>query len=210
MLYINKIIKISAEIKKISTNTNLVIVTKNQDQNVITHLVDAGYVHFGENRIQDADKKWKNVIAANKNINLHLIGPVQSNKAKDAYRIFNYIHSLESEKVAKIFSNLDSKQPKKIKYFIQINIGDEQQKNGVKFCDASNFINFCIKELKLNVVGLMCIPPVNSNSEQYFIKLKKLNDLHGLKELSMGMSSDYQLALKHGATYVRIGSAIFN
>jgi pyridoxal phosphate enzyme (YggS family) len=210
MLYINKIIKISAEIKKISTNTNLVIVTKNQDQNVITHLVDAGYVHFGENRIQDADKKWKNVIAANKNINLHLIGPVQSNKAKDAYRIFNYIHSLESEKVAKIFSNLDSKQPKKIKYFIQVNIGDEQQKNGVKFSDASNFINFCIKELKLNVVGLMCIPPVNSNSEQYFIKLKKLNDLHGLKELSMGMSSDYQLALKHGATYVRIGSAIFN
>jgi uncharacterized pyridoxal phosphate-containing UPF0001 family protein len=97
MLYINKIIKISAEIKKISTNTNLVIVTKNQDQNVITHLVDAGYVHFGENRIQEADKKWKNVIAANKNINLHLIGPVQSNKAKDAYRIFNYIHSLESE-----------------------------------------------------------------------------------------------------------------
>jgi glutamine synthetase type III len=153
MLYINKIIKISAEIKKISTNTNLVIVTKNQDQNVITHLVDAGYVHFGENRIQDADKKWKNVIAANKNINLHLIGPVQSNKAKDAYRIFNYIHSLESEKVAKIFSNLDSKQPKKIKYFIQVNIGDEQQKNGVKFSDASNFINFCIKELKLNVVG---------------------------------------------------------
>jgi hypothetical protein len=210
MLYINKIIKISAEIKKISTNTNLVIVTKNQDQNVITHLVDAGYVHFGENRIQDADKKWKNVIAANKNINLHLIGPVQSNKAKDAYRIFNYIHSLESEKVAKIFSNLDSKQPKKIKYFIQVNIGDEQQKNGVKFSDASNFINFCIKELKLNVVGLMCIPPVNSNSEQYFIKLKKLNDLHGLKELSMGMSSDYLLALKHGATYVRIGSAIFN
>jgi pyridoxal phosphate enzyme (YggS family) len=210
MLYINKIIKISAEIKKISTNTNLVIVTKNQDQNVINHLVDAGYVHFGENRIQDADKKWKNVIAANKNINLHLIGPVQSNKAKDAYRIFNYIHSLESEKVAKIFSNLDSKQPKKIKYFIQVNIGDEQQKNGVKFSDASNFINFCIKELKLNVVGLMCIPPVNSNSEQYFIKLKKLNDLHGLKELSMGMSSDYQLALKHGATYVRIGSAIFN
>ena len=210
MLYINKIIKISAEIKKISTNTNLVIVTKNQDQNVITHLVDAGYVHFGENRIQDADKKWKNVIAANKNINLHLIGPVQSNKAKDAYRIFNYIHSLESEKVAKIFSNLDSKQPKKIKYFIQVNIGDEQQKNGVKFSDASNFINFCIKELKLNVVGLMCIPPVNSNSEQYFIKLKKLNDLHGLKELSMGMSSDYLLALKHGATYVRIGSSIFN
>jgi len=210
MLYINKIIKISAEIKKISTNTNLVIVTKNQDQNVITHLVDAGYVHFGENRIQEADKKWKNVIAANKNINLHLIGPVQSNKAKDAYRIFNYIHSLESEKVAKIFSNLDSKQPKKIKYFIQVNIGDEQQKNGVKFSDASNFINFCIKELKLNVVGLMCIPPFNSNSEQYFIKLKKLNDLHGLKELSMGMSSDYLLALKHGATYVRIGSSIFN
>jgi len=210
MLYINKILKISAEIKKISTNTNLVIVTKNQDQNVITHLVDAGYVHFGENRIQDADKKWKDIIVKNKNVNLHLIGPVQSNKAKDAYRIFNYIHSLESEKVAKIFSNLESKQSKKIKYFIQINIGDEQQKNGVKFCDASNFINFCIKELKLNVVGLMCIPPVNSNSEQYFIKLKKLNDLHGLKELSMGMSSDYQLALKHGATYVRIGSAIFN
>jgi pyridoxal phosphate enzyme (YggS family) len=210
MSYIDKIKKIQNEINQISVNTNLVIVTKNQDHNVINTLVDAGYNHFGENRIQTASKKWGHIISSIKSINLHLIGPIQSNKAKEAHRIFNYIHSLENEKVAKIFAGLDESGPKKLKYFIQVNIGDEPQKSGIKLEHASNFINFCVNDLKLNILGLMCIPPANCNPEQYFIKLRELNKLHGLKELSMGMSSDYHLALKNGATYIRIGSAIFN
>jgi len=210
MSYIDKIKKIQNEINQISVNTNLIIVTKNQDLNVVNTLVDAGFNHFGENRIQTATKKWGNIISSNKSINLHLVGPIQSNKAKEAHSIFNYIHSLENEKVAKIFASLDANSPKKSKYFIQINIGDEPQKSGIKLEHASNFINFCVNELKLNILGLMCIPPANCNPEQYFIKLRELNKAHGLKELSMGMSSDYHLALKNGATYIRIGSAIFN
>lgn len=210
MLYIDKIKTIQNEINQVSANTNLVIVTKNQNLNVINNLVHKGYRNFGENRIQDTDKKWSNIVSAITGINLHLIGPIQSNKAKYAHKIFNFIHSLENEKVAKIFSQLELSGYKKIKYFIQVNVGDEPQKSGVKFEYASDFINFCINELKLNVLGLMCIPPVESDPEKFFIKLRKLNQLHGLKELSMGMSSDYRIALKNGATYLRIGSAIFN
>lgn len=210
MLYIDKINKIQDEINQISANTNLVIVTKNQDLDVINNLVKAGYSHFGENRVQDTLKKWGNIILSKININLHLIGPIQSNKAKDAHKIFNYIHSLESKKVAKIFSDLEAKGHRKVKYFIQINVGDEPQKSGIKFEHAPDFINFCIHELKLNILGLMCIPPANSDSEEFFIKLRKLNQLHGLRELSMGMSSDYHLALKNGSTFLRIGTAIFN
>lgn len=210
MLYIDKINKIQDEINQISANTNLVIVTKNQDLEVINNLVKAGYSHFGENRIQDTIKKWGNIILSKININLHLIGPIQSNKAKDAHKIFNYIHSLENKKVAQIFSDLEAKGHRKVKYFIQINVGDEPQKSGIKFEHAPDFINFCIHELKLNILGLMCIPPANAAPEEFFIKLRKLNQLHGLRELSMGMSSDYHLALKNGSTYLRIGSAIFN
>lgn len=210
MLYIDKINKIQDEINQISANTNLVIVTKNQDLDVINNLVKAGYSHFGENRIQDTIKKWGNIILSKININLHLIGPIQSNKAKEAHKIFNYIHSLENKKVAKIFSDLEAKGHRKAKYFIQINVGDEPQKSGIKFAHAPDFINFCIHELKLNILGLMCIPPANSAPEEFFIKLRKLNQLHGLRELSMGMSSDYHIALKNGSTFLRIGTAIFN
>lgn len=210
MLYIDKIKKIQNEINQISVNTNLVIVTKNQGLNIINNLVKEGYSHFGENRIQDTFKKWGNISSLRANINLHLIGPIQSNKAKDAHKIFNYIHSLENNKVAKIFSDLEAKGHRKVKYFIQVNVGDESQKSGIKFEHAPDFINFCIHELKLNILGLMCIPPAHSDPEEFFIKLRKLNQLHGLRELSMGMSSDYHLALKNGSTYLRIGTAIFN
>jgi pyridoxal phosphate enzyme (YggS family) len=210
MLYIDKIKNIQHQINQISANTNLVIVTKNQNFNVINNLVKEGYRNFGENRIQDTDKKWSNIVSINTDINLHLIGPIQSNKAKYAHKIFNYIHSLENEKVAKIFSQLEFNGDKKVKYFIQVNVGDEIQKSGIKFEYASDFINFCIHELKLNILGLMCIPPVDSDPEKFFIKLRKLNQLHELRELSMGMSSDYHIALKNGATYLRIGTAIFN
>lgn len=210
MNYLEKFKDIKEEIYSSTKKAKLIVVTKNQTFEKILDILNLGHLDFGENRIQEAKIKWADYLKNNNTINLHLIGKLQSNKVNDAFELFQFIHTLDIEKLAKKFSELEKQSNKKIKYFIQVNIGDEQQKNGVKFSDASNFINFCIKELKLNVVGLMCIPPFNSNSEQYFIKLKKLNDLHGLKELSMGMSSDYLLALKHGATYVRIGSSIFN
>ena len=144
--------RINNLINTYSNKAKLIIVTKNQDLNVINTLVDAGFNHFGENRIQTATNKWGNIISANKSINLHLIGPIQSNKAKEAHRIFNYIHSLENEKVAKIFAGLDANGLKKSKYFIQVNIGDEPQKSGIKLEHAPSFINFCVNELKLNIL----------------------------------------------------------
>jgi uncharacterized pyridoxal phosphate-containing UPF0001 family protein len=138
-----------------------------------------------------------------------LIGGLQSNKAKQAFKIFHYIHSLDSEKLAKTFSSLEAINQKKIKYFIQVNIGDEPQKNGISIFHVSNFVNYCVNDLKLNILGLMCIPPASSNPEPYFLKLKELNYDNKLKELSMGMSDDFETALKYGSTFVRVGSSIF-
>ena len=144
-----------------------------------------------------------------KNINLHLIGGLQSNKAKDAFRIFNYIHSLDSEKLAKIFFDLEKKFSKKINYFIQVNIGNENQKYGINVSLVFDFVRYCQKDLNLNILGLMCIPPVNESPELHFLKLKKLNEDNHLKELSMGMSDDFEIAIKLGSTHVRVGTAIF-
>jgi pyridoxal phosphate enzyme (YggS family) len=138
-----------------------------------------------------------------------LIGRLQSNKAKQAFQIFNYIHSLDSEKLAKTFSSLESVNQKKIKYFIQVNIGSEPQKNGLNISQVPNFVNYCVNDLKLNILGLMCIPPVSQNPESYFLKLKQLNISNKLKELSMGMSNDFETAIKCGSTFVRVGSSIF-
>ena len=142
-------------------------------------------------------------------MNLHLVGGLQSNKAKDAFKIFNYIHSLDSEKLARIFSDLEKKYSKKINYFIQVNMGDENQKKGIKISLVPDFVRYCLKDLKLNILGLMCIPPVNVSPESYFLKLKKLNEDIGLKDLSMGMSDDFKIAIKLGSTYLRVGTAIF-
>jgi pyridoxal phosphate enzyme (YggS family) len=170
-------------------------------------LLDHGHIHFAENRVQEAEMKWSNLNA--KNIQLHLIGGLQSNKAKQAFKIFHYIHSLDSEKLAKTFSSLEAINQKKIKYFIQVNVGDEPQKNGINIFHVSNFVNYCVNDLKLNILGLMCIPPASSNPEPYFLKLKELNYDNKLKELSMGMSDDFETALKYGSTFVRVGSSIF-
>jgi pyridoxal phosphate enzyme (YggS family) len=151
--------------------------------------------------------KWSNLNV--KNIQLHLIGGLQSNKAKQAFEIFNYIHSLDSEKLAKTFSSLEAANQKRIKYFIQVNIGDERQKKGINISQVSNFVNYCVNDLKLNILGLMCIPPVLLNPEPYFLKLKELNINNKLKDLSMGMSNDFEAAIKCGSTFVRVGSAIF-
>ena len=154
--------------------------------------------------------KWSDYLSNNVNIQLHLIGSLQSNKAKQAFQIFNYIHSLDSEKLAKTFSNLESNGQKKIKYFIQVNIGNEPQKNGISSEQVFSFVNYCVNDLKLNIIGLMCIPPVVADSSQYFKSLSELAKINNLNELSMGMSNDYECATNNGATFVRVGSKIFN
>lgn len=210
MLYIKKLTKISNQIKALSQSTNLVVVTKNQDQYIIKKLVETNHINFGENRVQEAINKWGNIINFKRNIKLHLIGKIQSNKVKQAFNIFDYIHSLDSLKIAEIFSKLEMNGKKKIKYFIQVNLAKEVQKGGVYEECLVEFLNICKKKLNLDILGLMCIPPINDNPDKYFKKLKELNEQNNLTELSMGMSSDYELAIKYGSTYVRIGSAIFS
>ena len=199
--------KIINNVRSISSNANLVVVCKNQTMDRIKILLDHGHIHFAENRVQEAEMKWSNLNI--KNIQLHLIGGLQSNKAKQAFQIFNYIHSLDSEKLAETFSNLEIVNQKKINYFIQVNIGNEPQKKGINISQVSNFVSYCINDLKLNILGLMCIPPVTQNPESYFLKLKDLNSNSKLKEISMGMSNDFETAIKCGSTFVRVGSAIF-
>jgi pyridoxal phosphate enzyme (YggS family) len=173
-------------------------------------LISNGQLHFGENKVQETLKKWPEILEHNNNIKLHFIGNLQSNKAKEAFQIFDYIHSLDNEKLAKIFSNLEESSNKKINYFIQVNIGEEIQKSGITISSVNDFVKHCIKDLKLNILGLMCLPPVNKDPEPFFKKLKALTDDNKLAEISMGMSNDYLKAIDCGSTFLRIGSAIFN
>ena len=196
-------------IQSISKETKLIVVTKNQQTENINLLIKLNHFHFGENRVQEASLKWKNLIS-NSSLKLHLIGKLQSNKAKDAFDIFHYIHTLDNEKLAKIFSKLEENSIKKIKYFIQVNVGNEPQKNGISSDSVHQFIKYCIKDLKLNIIGLMCIPPAEGDPSQYFKSLAELAKANNLKELSMGMSNDYECAINNGSTFVRIGSKIFS
>ena len=210
MFVVEKYNYISSSIHTLSSKTTLVVVTKNQDVDKINSLINLNHIDFGENRVQEATQKWKSLILNNSKLRLHLIGKLQSNKAKDAFDIFNYIHTLDNAKLAEIFSNLESTSLKKIKYFIQVNIADEQQKNGISITETNQFIKYCIQDLKLNIIGLMCIPPIVGDPSQYFKSLAKIAISNNLKELSMGMSNDYECAIKNGATFVRIGSKIFS
>ena len=196
-------------IQSVSKKTELIVVTKNQSIGNINLLINLNHFHFGENRVQEALLKWKNLIS-NPNLKLHLIGKLQSNKAKDAFEIFHYIHTLDSEKLAKIFADLEENSIKKIKYFIQVNIGNEPQKNGISIDKVHQFVKYCKNDLKLNIAGLMCIPPAEGDPSQYFISLAELASVNNLKELSMGMSNDYECAINNGATFVRVGSKIFS
>jgi pyridoxal phosphate enzyme (YggS family) len=196
-------------IQSVSKETKLIVVTKNQQIDNINLLINLNHFHFGENKVQEASLKWKNLIS-NSNLRLHLIGKLQSNKAKDAFEIFHYIHTLDNEKLAKIFANLEESSIKKIKYFIQVNVGNEPQKNGISIDKVHQFIKYCINDLKLNIIGLMCIPPAEGDPTQYFISLAELAKVNKLKELSMGMSNDYECAINNGATFVRVGSKIFS
>lgn len=203
-------ILIKDNIKTLSLRTNLIVVCKNRDISEIKNIIISGHLHFGENKVQEAVIKWSDILNNNKNINLHFIGRLQSNKAEEVFNIFNFVHSLDTEKLALIFSNLEKFKNKKIKYFVQVNVGNEKQKGGIQISHVHDFINYCKNDLNLNIIGLMCIPPLNSDPKPFFMNLNKLNINCNLPELSMGMSSDYIEAIKNGSTFVRIGSAIFN
>jgi len=200
---------IKEEIFNLNPISNIIVVTKNRTFDTILPIIKSGHLHFGENKVQEAKEKWSAFLENNKNIKLHLIGKLQSNKAKDAFVLFDFIHTLDNEKLAKKFSDLEFNSKRKIKYFIQINIGDEIQKNGINQSSVTEFVNFCKSDLKLNVIGLMCIPPMNLDPRPFFEQMQKLKINNNMSELSMGMSSDYKEALHYGSTYLRIGSAIF-
>ena len=186
----------------------IIAVSKTFKMNYISPLVEYGHLDYGENKVQEAIEKWTDIKIKNDKINLHLIGKLQTNKVKFAVRIFDYIHSLDNEKLAKKISEEQEKQNKKPKIFIQINLGEEVQKSGIVKENLLDFYKFS-KDLNLNVIGLMCIPPFEEDSSQYFSKMSELNKIINLNELSMGMSSDYLNALEYNSTYLRIGSNIF-
>jgi|TARA_B110000027_G_C15990779_1_gene243055 pyridoxal phosphate enzyme (YggS family) len=209
---INKYLAIQENIKKNKTDhhkVNIISVSKTFDIDKIMPLIEHGNIHFGENKVQEAENKWKDIIKNNPSINLHMIGKLQSNKAKKAVELFNYIHSLDSKKLADELSKREKNLNKKLKYFIQVNIGNEDQKSGIPFNEVDQFYDYCSKNINLNVIGLMAIPPNDENIEINFKCLYEANLSLGLKELSMGMSNDYLKALKYNPTFLRIGSAIF-
>jgi len=210
MNYLNNFKIIKNEISSFKKKINIIVVTKNQSLDKIIPFVDDGHNHFGENRVQEALSKWDIYLKTKPYLNLHLIGKLQSNKAKDALRIFNYVHSLDTEKLAIVLDKEEALSLKKIKYFIQINIGNELQKNGISPSNLKKFINFCRNNTRLNIIGLMCLPPLNDNPKIHFEKLKNLADENQLYEISMGMSSDYIKAIEAGSTFIRVGSKIFN
>jgi pyridoxal phosphate enzyme (YggS family) len=191
-----------------SNKINLIVVTKNQDFEKINHLIIEGHKDFGENKIQEAKLKWQDFLKKNYDIRLHFIGKLQSNKIKGIGELFQFIHSLDSIKKAELLAKEEIRSSKKLKYFIQVNIAKEIQKSGIQEEDLNNLITFC-RKVDFNVIGLMCIPPVNGNSSVLFKRLQHLSSNYSLKELSMGMSNDYKEAISNGATYVRIGSSIF-
>jgi len=189
-------------------NPKVIAVSKTFKLEKILPLVEYGHLDYGENKVQEAIDKWSEIKLKNQNIKLHLIGKLQTNKVKHAIKIFDYIHSIDSIKLAKKIADEQSKQNKNLKLFIQVNIGDEQQKSGVKVDQIEELIIFS-KQLNLNIVGLMCIPPVNEDPDKYFKEIKILSKKFDLKEISMGMSSDYLKAVENSSTFLRIGSSIF-
>jgi len=201
--------KILKEVKEIGNNSSLIVVCKNQPLSKILPIIKMGHQHFGENRVQEAYQKWSLTKSEYPNIKLHMLGKLQSNKVNEALFFFDYIHSLDSIKLADKLKKLELKTSKKIKYFIQVNIGREDQKAGVQIEDLENLINFIKKEPALNILGLMCIPPLNVDAEKYFKKTQELSVNFGFKDTSMGMSNDFKIALKFGASFVRVGSSIF-
>ena len=204
----NKIREIIVK-KQLKTLPEIIAVSKTFSSDSILPLIKAGHIHFGENRIQEAEDKWIELKKNYKNLQLHMLGKLQSNKAKKAVKLFDFIHSLDNAKLATKINQYEKELSKKTKIFIEVNLAEEKQKSGILLSDLNNFYNFCTKELTLNIIGLMCLPPLNSNSEEYFKILYNYSKNLKLSQLSMGMSDDYEKAILNGSTYLRLGTIIF-
>jgi len=194
--------------KQLKTIPNIIVVTKTFSLDKIKLLIENGHIHYGENKIQEAEIKWSEIKLQNKNLKLHMIGKLQSNKAKKAVKLFDYIHSLDNERLALKLSHCQKELNKSVKLFIQVNIANEEQKSGINLKELSNFYDYCKKDLSLNIIGLMCLPPVDDNSDKYFNELKESAVKLDLSELSMGMSSDFEKAVSSGSTFLRLGTLI--
>ena len=195
--------------KQLKTNPQIIAVTKTFPLSQITPLLEMGHIHFGENKVQEAEAKWLQLKNEYKNLQLHMLGKLQTNKAKKAVNLFNYIHSLDNAKLALKICQFEKELNKKIKLFIQVNIAEENQKTGVVLNDLNNFYKYCTQDLSLNIIGLMCLPPAGSKSKEHFQILRKKSEKLNLNNLSMGMSTDYEDAILYGSTFIRIGTAIF-
>ncbi len=202
-------IKLNIASAKPLQKVNIIAVSKTFSYEYINPLIEHGHQHFGENKVQEALSKWTDVISKHDHIKLHMIGKLQTNKSKDAVKLFDYIHSLDNQKLADSLAKHQITFKKKLKYFIQVNIGNEIQKSGISVGELDPFYNYCRNEIDLDIVGLMVIPPNDRESGKYFKSIGELNRTLALKDLSMGMSSDYMEAVKYGATFIRVGSSIF-
>ena len=187
----------------------IIAVSKTFSLDYVMPLLAHGHLHFGENKVQEALTKWSEQKKINQNLKLHMIGKLQTNKAKDAVKLFDYIHSLDNQKLADVLAKHEININKKLEYFIQVNIGNELQKSGISVNELDAFYNYCVNEINLNIIGLMVIPPIDQNPDKYFKSLSDLNKSLALENISMGMSADYIKAIKHGSTFVRVGSSIF-
>ena len=211
MNIINSFNKIKQEIKneKPDQDVEIIAVSKTFSLEHIMPLINYGHKHFGENKVQEAEKKWLDIKKRKSEIKLHMIGSLQSNKVKKAIEIFEFIHSLDSEKLANEISKREIEKNKKLKHFIQVNLGSEEQKGGIEIQELKNFYEYCTKKLNLNILGLMAIPPNDGETKKYFKKISDLNFSLGLTSLSIGMSNDYIEALRFGSSHIRIGTSIF-
>ena len=203
--------KINSNISSIKPGqkVNIIAVSKTFSLENIKPLIDFGHTHFGENKVQEANAKWSVIKRLNNNLKLHMVGKLQTNKVKEAVKLFDYIHSLDNQKLADVLAKHQMSLNKKLGYFIQVNIGNEIQKSGIPVSELDQFYNYCKNEIHLNILGLMVIPPNDNYPEKYFKSLNELNKSLALQELSMGMSADYIEAVKNGATFIRVGSSIF-
>jgi len=206
----NNFFSLQKKVNTLNSKTKIIVVTKNQSMSSIKQLLDIGHLDFGENRVQEAKVKWKDISNNFTGVKLHMIGKLQSNKATEAVKIFDFIHSLDNENLALKLFNAEFENQKKLKYFIQVNTGEEAQKSGIKISECEDFIDFCLYEKKLNIIGLMCLPPKFDDCSTHFRLLREISIKKKLKELSMGMSSDFKDGIENGSTYIRIGSLIFS
>ena len=218
---VQRLIRIENQIKEESIKLNIskvpkvIAIAKTFPLESIMPLIEHGHLHFGENKVQESKIKWTNIKKDRPRLNLHFVGKLQTNKAKDVVKLFDYVHSLENIKQAEVLSKYESELNKKLKYFIQINIGNEIQKSGIASGDVKNFLEECVNKYNLNIIGLMCLPPFDKFPEKYFNEMKNLktllltSHLNQSQELSMGMSNDYIKAINYGSTFIRIGTKIF-